>query len=174
LAASILDVGLLHPVMVTPRLELVAGERRLRAVQHLGRDTIPVTVVDLAEIARGELAENEERKAFTVSEAVSIKRAIEPLLKAEARERKVTGGKLKGAANLADASRGTARDLVARHTGKGHTSLAKAEAVVAAAEAEPGNVKLAKLVEAMDKSGRVDGPFRRLINMKQAEKRGAA
>ena len=79
------------------------------------------------------------------------------------------GGKLKGAAKLAGASRGTARDLVARHTGKGHTSLAKAEAVIAAHEAEPHNMKLAKLVAVMDKCGRVDGPYRRLVNMRQAE-----
>ena len=70
---------------------------------------------------------------------------------------------------MAGASRGTARDLVAKRTGKGHTSLAKAEAIIAAAEAEPGNVKLAKLVETMDKSGKVDGPYRRLTNMRQAE-----
>ena len=170
LAASILELGLLHPVMVTPRLELIAGERRLRACQHLGRDTIPVTVVDLAEIVRGELAENDQRKPFTMSEAVAIKRAIEAVAKAEARQRKVMGGKLKSGAtaNLAHAS-GAARDLVAKRTGKGRTSLAKAEAVIAAAEAEPGNVKLARLVEAMDKSGRVDGPYRRLTNMRAAE-----
>ena len=170
LAASIADVGLLHPVVITPQRVLIAGERRLRAFEHLGRETIPVTIIDLAEIARGEQAENDQRKDFTWSEAVSIKNAIEPLLKTEARQRKIIGGKLKGeaSAKLAHA-RGTARDLVARHTGKGRTSLAKAEALIAAQEAEPDNEKIGKLVEAMDKSGRVNGPYRRLQNMKQAE-----
>ena len=70
-AASIFEIGLLHPVVVTPQLELIAGERRLRACQHLGRDTVPVTIVDLGEIVRGELAENDQRKAFTLSESVA-------------------------------------------------------------------------------------------------------
>ena len=47
--------------------------------------------------------------------------------------------------------------------------LEKGKAVVEAAEAEPDNEKVVKLVEAMDKSGRVNGPYRRLQNMKQAE-----
>ena len=31
--ASIAELGLLHPVVVTPKGELIAGERRLRAMQ---------------------------------------------------------------------------------------------------------------------------------------------
>jgi hypothetical protein len=63
-----------------------------------------------------------------------IKRAIEPEIKAEAKERKAVGGKLKGKApaKLADV-KGQARDKVAKLTGKKRTSLAKAEAIVAAA-----------------------------------------
>lgn len=170
LAASIRDVGLLHPVVITPQRVLIAGERRLRAFGYLGRETIPVTIIDLVQIARGEHAENSERKDFTMTEAVAIKRAVEPLVRTEARHRKVQGGKMKGeaSANLAHA-RGAARDLVAKHVGKARTSLAKAETLVAAAEAEPDNAKIRKLVETMDRTGRVDGPYRRLANMRQAE-----
>ena len=119
---------------------------------------------------RGEHAENTFRKDFTFTEAVAIKRAVEPLVKVEAKTRQVIGGRLKGkaSAKLAGA-KGEARDLAAKHTGKGHTSLAKAEAMIAAAEAEPHNVKIKRLVEAMDKSGRVNAPYRRLTIMKQAE-----
>ena len=46
LAQSIADVGLLHPVVVTPDGELVAGQRRLAAIKLLGWTTVPVTVVD--------------------------------------------------------------------------------------------------------------------------------
>ena len=99
LARSIDELGLLHPVVVTPDGTLIAGERRLRAFQLLERDSIPVTVVDLDKIARGEHAENAHRKDFTLSEAVAIKRAVEPLVKAEAKQRKVQGGKLKGQAS---------------------------------------------------------------------------
>ena len=36
LAASIQDVGLLHPVVITPGMDLVAGHRRILACQSLG------------------------------------------------------------------------------------------------------------------------------------------
>jgi ParB family chromosome partitioning protein len=79
LAASMADLGLLHPIVIRPDNVLIAGERRLLAAKLLGWETIPVTVVHLDAVARGELAENEVRKDFTLSEAVAIKRALEPL-----------------------------------------------------------------------------------------------
>jgi N6-adenosine-specific RNA methylase IME4/ParB-like chromosome segregation protein Spo0J len=176
LAASIRDVGLLHPVVVTREGRLIAGARRIRAHELLERDSIPVTVVDLDKIAHGEHAENTFRKDFTLTEAVAIKRAVEPLLKADAEARMLagkgadgSGGRGKKRKPVANLAPGKTRDLVAKHTGKARTSLAKAEALVAAAEAEPDNVKIKQLVEAMDKSGRVNGPYRRLTNMRQAE-----
>ena len=87
LAANIAAVGLLHPIVVQPDGTLIAGERRLQAAQLLGWKTIPVTVIDLDDIVRGEFAENTHRKDFTLSEAVAIKRALEPLEKAAAKER---------------------------------------------------------------------------------------
>jgi ParB family chromosome partitioning protein len=62
LAKSIEEIGLLHPIVVDNRGVLIAGERRLQAYKLLGRTEIPVTKVDLAEIARGELDENAIRK----------------------------------------------------------------------------------------------------------------
>jgi Protein of unknown function (DUF3631) len=45
---------------------------------------LPVTVVNLEAVARGEYAENAHRKDFTLSEAVAIKRALEPAERAAA------------------------------------------------------------------------------------------
>jgi N6-adenosine-specific RNA methylase IME4 len=64
-------------------------------------------------------------------------------------------------------SEGNALDKIAAVVGKHRTTIAKAEAIVDAAEAEPE--RFGKLVEDMDHSGRVNGAFRRLRNMKQAE-----
>src|ERR1700710_3175419 len=77
-AASIAEVGLLHPIVVTPNNELIAGARRLSAFRQLGRSEIPATVIDLARIVRGEYAENAFRKAPSPSEMVSIAEALEP------------------------------------------------------------------------------------------------
>jgi ParB family transcriptional regulator, chromosome partitioning protein len=45
LAASIADVGLLHPIVVKSDGTLVAGERRLAAVKQLGWTEVPVTII---------------------------------------------------------------------------------------------------------------------------------
>jgi ParB family chromosome partitioning protein len=54
LANSIEAVGLLHPVVIDDQNRLIAGERRIHAFQSLKRKKIPVTVLDLAQIVRGE------------------------------------------------------------------------------------------------------------------------
>src|SRR5437764_6619560 len=87
LAESIAEVGLLHPVVVTPEGRLIAGQRRLEACGLLGWQDVPVTVVDLLQAARGEAHENFVRKEMLPSEIVALKRAIEPLERREARER---------------------------------------------------------------------------------------
>ena len=44
LAASIAELGLLHPVVIDRHYKLLAGERRLRAAVKLGWTTIPATI----------------------------------------------------------------------------------------------------------------------------------
>lgn len=62
LANSIKDIGLLHPVVVTHEYELIAGYRRIAAFKKLGRETIPVNIVNLDDIQTGECDENTVRK----------------------------------------------------------------------------------------------------------------
>ena len=70
--------------------------------------------------------------------------------------------------NFSDLAKGNALDKVARATGVHRTTLAKAEAVVDAASAEPE--KYAKLLAAMDRSGRANGPYQRLKVAREAER----
>jgi N6-adenosine-specific RNA methylase IME4/ParB-like chromosome segregation protein Spo0J len=166
LAESIAEVGLLQPIAVTFDGHLIAGERRLRAVEMLGWKTIPYTPIpiNLDQIVRGEFAENTCRKDFTLSEAVAIKRALEPLERARAKERMLSG---KPSEKFSEGAKGNALDKVAVVVGKHRTTIAKAEAVVDAAEAEPE--RFGKLLADMDRTGRVNGVFRRLKIAKQAE-----
>ena len=76
-ASSIADIGLLHPIVVTPDNLLIAGQRRIAACKQLGWAEIPAHVVDLDDIARGEYDENIVRKDFTPTEWVSIKKSLE-------------------------------------------------------------------------------------------------
>src|SRR5262245_44800584 len=69
------QVVLLHPIVVTPDSQLIAGARRLEACKRLGWTDIPVHVVPLDDVLLGEYAENAFRKDFTRSEAVAIAEA---------------------------------------------------------------------------------------------------
>ena len=168
LAASMAELGLLQAIGVTPGGTLIWGERRLCAATLLGWTDIPVNVIDLDDIARGEYAENVHRKDFTLSEAVAIKRALEPLERAAAKERQREGGRSGGKASgkLPEASKGNAADKAAKATGMARRTLEKAEAIVDAAEAEPE--KFGTLLADMDRTGRVNGVYRRLKIAKQA------
>lgn len=77
LAASIETIGLLQPIGIDPNYRLVFGERRLRAFEALGRNTIPARFVHVLSLLLAEHAENEIRKDFTPSERVAIGRMIE-------------------------------------------------------------------------------------------------
>jgi N6-adenosine-specific RNA methylase IME4 len=162
LAASIADVGLLHPVVITPDGTLIAGARRIAACQQLGWSEIRVTVVNLDDIVRGEFAENAHRKDFLPSEIDAIRRALEPVEKAAAKDRMREGGK---GVKVSQPSRAT--DKIGAFAGVSGRTIEKIAAVVDAAEADPE--KYGKLKEYMDESGRVDGVFRKLKILKQAE-----
>lgn len=120
-----------------------------------------MTEVDLAEIVRGELAENAERKDFLPSEIDAIRRTLEPVEKAAARERETLGKVCRGS------EPGKTRDKIAAFAGVSGETVRKIAAIVAAAEAEPE--KYGKLAADMDRTGRVNGSFKRLKVARQAE-----
>src|ERR1019366_7241713 len=136
LSESIAEVGLLHPVVVTPEGRLIAGQRRLAACRSMGWEGVSVTVVDLYQAASGEAHENLVRKDLLPSEIVALKRAIEPLERRAARERQ--GGRADLCHPAIPAERqGDARDKIARYLSVGRTTIDKAEAVIEAAEESP-------------------------------------
>ncbi|KKM98960.1 hypothetical protein LCGC14_1152630 [marine sediment metagenome] len=172
LVDSINEIGLLHPIVVTPQKKLIAGLRRIKAFQQMKQTTIPCHVVNLEKVILGERDENLVRKAFTPSEEVAIADAVEPIERAAAKERQKEAGKEHGkgqigGANLAPAMDTKVRQRVARSLGIGYTTLGRAREVVAAAEKAPK--KYGKLVEEMDRTGRVAGVYKKLTVAKQAE-----
>jgi N6-adenosine-specific RNA methylase IME4/ParB-like chromosome segregation protein Spo0J len=163
LADSIREVGLLHPVVITPQGSLIAGERRLRACRTLGWTDIPVTVVPIDDIVRGELAENALRKDFLPSEIDAIRRAMEPVEKAAAEIRMKAGtlGKI-------STGSGKTRDKIGSFAGVSGKTVDKISQVVAAAKDDP---ELEPLVEEMDRTRTVEGAFRKLKQKQDEQKR---
>jgi N6-adenosine-specific RNA methylase IME4 len=174
MAQSIASVGLLHPIVITPDNTLIAGRRRMEACKSLGWDEIPVTVLDISAIVRGEFDENTLHKDFTPSEQVAIADAIEAYEREAAKKRQQEHGKTAPGrhkitgANLAPViPTGKVRDHVAKAAGTGRTTLQRARAVVEAAKAEPQ--KFQPLQEEMDRTGRVNGVYKKFVRQKQAE-----
>ena len=133
LAESIREVGLLHPIVVDEEYNLVAGYRRLEACKKLGWRKVPVHIVPLKDLAKGELHENTVRKGFTIEEIVAIKRALEPKLKEEVKP----GRPPKNSAESAEFKGVETRDIIAKFVGVSHDTLAKMEKIVEAAEKDP-------------------------------------
>ena len=82
LARSIEEVGLLQPIVVRPlgngRYELLAGARRLRAVQALGWAGVPAVAVSNESAAVLSLVENTQRQGLDALElAEALQRLVE-------------------------------------------------------------------------------------------------
>jgi N6-adenosine-specific RNA methylase IME4 len=174
LARSIAEVGLLHPIVVRSDGRLIAGERRLAACRKLKWTTVPITVVDLREVIRGEFHENVERKNFLPSEMDAIRRALLPLEKAAAKERQgkhggTAPGRRKQSGKVSRSDTGRVRDRIAGFAGISGRTLEKIQAIVEAAARQPRRFR--SLVVEMDRYGRVDAAYRKLRRMLDEQQR---
>ncbi|GGF86430.1 ParB N-terminal domain-containing protein [Paenibacillus aceti] len=116
LAHDIEQNGLINPIVVTPDYQLVAGERRLRAHEFLGRKQVLARIMEITDYEhqlRLEISENEHRKEFTFSERIEWAKRLEDVERIKAKER-MSGGK----ENFPEQS-GQVRDIVAEQAGFG-------------------------------------------------------
>lgn len=103
LARSIDDLGLLHPIILTPNLRLVSGERRLAAYKLLGKTEIKARIIpfNTLEATLAEIDENFECKPLTFlekAEQFSFRKKIYETLNPSAKHggnhgNQYTGGK---------------------------------------------------------------------------------
>lgn len=79
---SLRRYGLLNPITLNSKKELVAGERRLQAAKAIGWSAIQANIVDKAEEAlllEMELEENNQRKPFSNEELLEGYRRLDRL-----------------------------------------------------------------------------------------------
>ena len=132
LANDIKENGLLNPVTLTPDGKLLAGERRLRAVQELGWQTVDARVVenpDDLQALKIEITENENRKEFTFSEKMAYAKLLHDMYDARAKANSAANLKV---GNDSPSGRilpvGRTSDRIAEETGIGsRDTLQKAE-----------------------------------------------
>lgn len=82
LKESLKTYGLLNPITLNSKYELIAGERRLQAATSLGWTSIQANIVDnLSEIEEleMEIEENNQRKEFTDEELLEGYKRLEKL-----------------------------------------------------------------------------------------------
>lgn len=150
LETSVRRVGLLHPIVVNTRRELIAGFRRLSVAKRIGWATVPCRVVagldEAVSALRAELDENTCREPLTPMEIVELGRRLEALEKPKAKARKEATQAKKGervgsvgGGNLPPptADTGKTRDKVAGALGVSGRTYEKAKQVVESAEADP-------------------------------------
>lgn len=127
LAQSIRERGLINPVTIMEQTGggyvLIAGLRRLNAVRSLGETEIRATVLSPMEADESlmlEIAENEQRKEFTVAERLAYAERIKAVEIEKSRQRmsdaKKNGG-LEGVADRPPLEQGKTRDIVAKKAG---------------------------------------------------------
>lgn len=159
LAASIEYLGLLQPIVISPKNVLIAGERRLRACQSLGWTEIDAHVVDTGLVIAAEYSENEVRKSLTVSELVAIGKAIQKEEKKKATLRSAYHPEPDEDPEKYGTP-GRVGDIVERKIGIDRKKFAKAQKVVEAAQDDPD--KFGPIQTEMDETGKVYNAYNKL------------
>ncbi|HEY5588871.1 MAG TPA: ParB N-terminal domain-containing protein [Candidatus Paceibacterota bacterium] len=116
LAQDIKSNGLINPPVVTPDYQLIAGERRLRALKSLDYKQIEVrvmTVKDALHQLKLEISENENRKDFSFNEKMAWAKMLEEEYRKIAKDNSLKG--ITSGSN--DPVVGRVRDKVAESVG---------------------------------------------------------
>jgi N6-adenosine-specific RNA methylase IME4 len=166
LARGIDEIGLLQPIVVNDDGHLIAGQRRLLACASLGWTDVPVHVVPLDDILAGELQENGIRKPFLLSEVVAIAKEVEDRIEVRRGRPPLESDTEKGAKFAPFSDLPKRRQKVAAYAGISHTTLTKATDLVKAAQADP--ITFGPLVEQMDRTGKVNGVYKRKVTIQKA------
>ena len=141
LANDIREHGLINPITVMEQTEggyvLIAGLRRLKAMERMGAKEIRATVMtalEADEMLMLEIAENEQRKEFTVSEKLAFAEKLKAVEAEKAKQRQIRKSSNFVVANrppqTKHAETGKARDIVAQKAGfTSTTQMRRAQAV---------------------------------------------
>ncbi len=142
LAESIKELGQLQPIGIDSNYRLLFGERRIRAMQQLGRDAVNAEIHSSLNTAtkalQAELHENTEHKPFLPTEAVAAAEKLREMVAVEAKERQGTRTDLpEHSGNFPQSNTGKTRDKVGQAVGMSGKTYEKARQVVKAAEQSP-------------------------------------
>jgi ParB family chromosome partitioning protein len=145
LAADIQSHGLINPVTVMSldggEFRLLAGLRRIRAVESLGLSEISINIVAPADAEaelRIEFSENEQREPFTFTEKMDFARMLEEVEKAKAQERMLSGKRVDDSDPVTHGTQGQgkSRDAIGEKIGMSGSSYSRAKYIAENASGE--------------------------------------
>ena len=172
LALDIQEHGLLNPITVMEQADggyvLIAGLRRLKAMEQTGEADIRATVMspmEADEILLLEISENEQRKDFTTAERLAFADRIRVVEQEKGKQRMLSGKKRDDpvAKWPQGDDKGRVRDILARKAG--FSSTAQMRRAQELADARPD------LVEAVDKGEKtIGGAYQQMCKEEQEAK----
>ena len=196
LMASIEEIGLLHPIVLTADHKLIAGARRLEAMRRLGWTNTPVSIVShieqATELLVAERDENTCREPMKPSELVALgmrieeieaplaaARKLESLAKANEVRRRIANSENpeeerfrsddRNGGEVKDRSKET-REIVGSGLGVSGSRYGRMKTVVKATMSENPDVRAVALeaVEEMDRTGLVEPAARKVKQAKDS------
>lgn len=134
LADDMRENGQITPITVrvdnAGSYHLVAGFRRMKAMQSIGEEKIEAYVIpedDEERLLKMEISENEIREDFTKTERMECIRRIEEIESKKALARKLSGD---GIDHMQNSAHGTTRDAVAEQVGISHDTISKEKKII--------------------------------------------
>ncbi len=177
LIASIEDVGLLHPIVITEHGQLGSGQRRLAACCVMGWTDVPVTVAtsisDAAALLRAERDENTCRLDMTRSESIRLGMVIEQIEKPKAADRRAQakgqpqGVKKVSSEDSTEQTLGDVRDKAGHAIGMAGVTFNQAKLVVE--RADGGDPVAVAAMKEMDETTRIEPAYKKVRASKGRE-----
>lgn len=152
LANSIIQNGLLHPIILDDDFNLIAGFRRIKAYEDLGRTEIPARILSINNPSQAEYDENMQRAPFSLEDIAAINERVKesrighrPRSSSDENNEKKKVGNLP---TLFSFPKGPSDVITGKIVGHSEKSVNKIIAMVHAAKDHPD---LQKYIEAVDK-----------------------
>lgn len=142
LANTMLEVGLEQPIVITPSMKLIKGERRIQSFQSLGATVIPFVFLDVDDLIAAGFIATGARKDYTTREIGKIIQLIE--------EKRILGRPGKDA--KVPSLTGKTVNIVSKITGDSPAQLSKIKTIVEEADKNPKFEKFLDDLDAKKKS----------------------
>ena len=142
LANTMLEVGLEQPILITPTMKLVKGERRIQSFESLGATVIPFVMLDVDDLIAAGFIATGARKDYTTREIGKIIELID--------KKRILGRPAKDAA--VPSLTGKTVNIVSKITGDSPAQLTKIKKIIDSADEHPEYEKFLDDLDAKKKS----------------------